>query len=57
MGLDEIREVYDQIDHLEGEGYSCRDNKDLKELNVNDMIYCILICIVPNFCHKTGRYI
>ena len=42
--------VYDRIvDHIEGEGYPTESDRNFKEVNINDLVYTMIIPIIANF--------
>ena len=55
--VEEAKEtVYGRIvEYLEGEGYPSEMNEGYKEVNVNDLVFAVLIPVISMFKKKTGR--
>ncbi|KAI5799246.1 hypothetical protein DFH27DRAFT_525801 [Peziza echinospora] len=42
--------IYDRIvDHIEGEGYPTEADRNFKGVNINDLVYTMIIPIIANF--------
>ncbi|RPB25945.1 hypothetical protein L211DRAFT_766512, partial [Terfezia boudieri ATCC MYA-4762] len=60
FGMDAVREtkdkVYDRIlEHLTVEGYPTEADSDFKEVNVDHLVYTIIVPVLNDFIRKTGR--